>query len=116
MSHEQSEQARRLLDEHGPSLAEEAREVLLTNPNAKVVGLILSPESAEATRMADAFGSATGNDMRGKGFVGLVERQFALAILRSNAPATLDWLEDSDGKLPLACATADGFQLGWRAL
>jgi|LakMenEpi03Aug12_release.lakeMendotaPanAssembly.Ray.scaffolds.fasta_scaffold1758130_2 hypothetical protein len=80
MSHEQAEQARRLLDEHGPSLAEEAREVLLTNPDAKVVGLILMPESAEAARFADAYSAATGNDnMRGKGFVGLVERQFALA-------------------------------------
>jgi hypothetical protein len=116
MSQKQSEQARRLLDEHGPALAEEAREVFSTNPNAKVVGLILSPESAEAARMAETLGGATGNDMRGRGFVGLVERQFALVILRSNAPATLDWLEDDEGKLPLVCATADGFRLGWRAL
>lgn len=113
---DQGEQARHLLDEHGPSLADEARDVLSNAPQAKVVGLVLMPDSAEAARMADALGGATGNDMRGKGFIGLVERQFALAILRSNAPATLDWLEDNDGKLPLVCATKDGFQLGWRAL
>lgn len=116
MSQEQADEAKRLLEEHGPSLAEEAREVLSTSPSAKVVGLVLMPDSTEAARMADALGGATGNDMRGQGFVGLVNRPFALAILRSNAPATLDWLEDNDGKLPLVCATASGFQLGWRAL
>ena len=116
MSQEQADEARRLLDEHGPSLAEEAREVFSTNPNARVVGLIPSPDSAEAARMAEVLGGATCNDMRGKGIVRLVERQFALVILRSSAPATLDWLEGNDGKLPLVRATADGFQLGWRAL
>lgn len=116
MSQEQADQSLRLLEEHGPRLADEARGVLAEHPDARIVGLILAPESAEAARMAEALGGATGNDMTGRGFVGLVDRQFALVILRSNAPATLDWLEDCDGKVPLVCATADGFRLGSRAL
>ena len=59
---------------------------------------------------------ATGQDLRGRGFVGLVPREFAVTILGANAQATLDWLEPmNEGgqrRLPLVVATKDGFRLG----
>lgn len=90
---EQQEQSMRLMDEHGPSLARDAAEVAAQRPDAQVVGLIVMPDAAEAKRLVEALSQATGQNLRGRGFVGLVPREFALTILRANAPATLDWLE-----------------------
>lgn len=115
---EQREQSIQLMDEHGPSLAKEAAQVAAQQPEAQLVGLIVTPDAAEAKRLAEALSEATGQDLRGRGFVGLVPREFALTILRSNAPATLDWLEPQavggERRLPLIVATKDGFRLGAR--
>lgn len=104
------------MDQHGPSLAKEAAQVTAQQPEAQLVGLIVTPDAAEAKRLAEALSKATGQDLRGRGFVGLVPREFALTILRSNAPATLDWLspdsEEGKRRLPLVVATKDGFRLG----
>ncbi len=88
---EQKEQSIRLLDEHGESLAADAREMRSANPELRVVGLILAPDASEARGIMAAIQQATGQDLAGRGFVGLVPREFAVTILRSNAPATLDW-------------------------
>lgn len=113
---EQQEQSIRLMDDHGPSLAREAADVAAQQADAQLVGLIVTPDAGEAKRLAEALSNATGQDLRGRGFVGLVPREFALTILRSNAPATLDWLEPEavggERRLPLVVATKDGFRLG----
>ncbi len=113
---EQQEESLRLLEEHKNALAKEAREMLAENPEAHPVGLIMTPDASEAQAFAKALKAGTGQDLRGRGFVGLVPREMALSILRSNAPASLDWLEPktvgSTRRLPLVCATGKGFRLG----
>ena len=84
---------------------------------ARVVGLIVTPNASEAKSLAKAIGKATGQSLHGRGFAGIVPREFALTIMRANAPATLDWLdagesEDGRRRLLLIIATRDGFRLG----
>jgi hypothetical protein len=97
---------------HKESLHDEARELLGHKPDAKVSGLVLDSESSDGQQMMAAIGKAMNRDTRGENFVGLVSRDFALAILRANGPATQDWLESDPGLLPLVCATKHGFRLG----
>src|SRR5688572_18806390 len=102
-----------LMDEHGASLAEEAREVLAQHPDVRLVGLILTPDSEEMRVMRPRLERETRESLTGKGFVGLMPREFALAILRQRAPATLDWIEPHEtGRLPLMAATRDGYRFG----
>ena len=113
---DQQEQAIRMLEEHGPTLAAEAREILVQHPGAKMVGLVLAPDSSEAARFRE-LASASGQTLpENTGIVIVVPRKDALSILRANAPATLDWLESEPDRLPLVAATKDGMRLGSVAL
>ena len=57
---------------------------------------------------------ATGQNLAGRGITGLVPRELVVAMLRAQAPATLEWLPPSrtaDGRsLPIAAVTAHGFR------
>lgn len=109
---DQKEQAIRMLEEHGPTLAAEAREIVQQHPGAKMVGLILSPDSQEAVQFRE-WASASGQTVpETTGIVIVVPRKTALSILRASAPATLDWLESEPDTLPLVAATKDGMRLG----
>ena len=114
---EQQEESIRLMEQHGPALAREAADLHRQQPTARVVGLIVTPDASEAKSLAEAIGKATGQSLHGRGFAGIVPREFALTIMRANAPATLDWLdtgesEDGRRRLPLIVGTRDGFRLG----
>jgi hypothetical protein len=109
---QQQQQAIRMLEEHGPTLAAEAREIIVQHPGAKMVGMILSPDSSEAARFRE-LASASGQTVpETSGIVIVVPRKDALSILRASAPATLDWLESEPDSLPLIAATKDGMRLG----
>ena len=97
------------------SLLAEAQELHQTHPDFEVVGLVAEADSSEAAPFLAALQQATGQKAAGRGVITLVPRDFLLAILRANAPATLDWLPPSrtaDGgrMLPLCAATKNGYR------
>lgn len=105
-----------LLEQHREALVADAREILAKQPDAKLVGMILAPDSSEVENFRAALRRAGQPPAGEVGIVCVVPRAFALAILRANAPATLDWLESDPSKLPLFAAMKDGMRLGWASL
>jgi len=97
------------------ALKDDARELVAEHPEMQPVGLVFAPDASEAVSMRDAIERATGQSLAGRGFFGVVPREFALAILRANAPATLDWLEPPttgpERKLSIVIATKNGFRV-----
>ena len=111
----EDDQERRAIDlikQHSQALAAQARELLASEPDAQFVGVIFASDSTEAAHYREAMtamGEAVPEDT---GVVGLVPREHALALLRDNAPATLDWLDSEPGVLPIVAATEHGMKLG----
>lgn len=105
-----------LLEEHRAALVADALEMLREHPEIDVAGLILDADASEACAMRKALDQATGQDFAGRGFIGVVPRQFVLEILRANAPATLDWFPASTNQgarvLPLVAVTKRGVRCG----
>lgn len=106
-----------LLEEHRAALREDALELLAQHPQLELVGLILDGSAAEAAPFQAAFAQASGQRDTGRGFFGVVTRDFVVQILRANAPATLDWLPPSRQQggqrmLPLCAATRHGYRFG----
>ncbi|MCA8976648.1 MAG: hypothetical protein KDC98_18145 [Planctomycetes bacterium] len=106
-----------LLDEHRSVLVENAREMLREAPGTQVVGLILDGEAGEAATFRDALAQVTGEDLTGRGFLGVAPRQFVVDMLLRDAPAALEWLpssstRDREGEvvhwLPLVALTKNG--------
>jgi hypothetical protein len=110
----------RLIEEHADTLAVEARALLEQNPDALPVGLVLDAEVAAVAEVQDALRAAGTSSPPGHGFVGVVQRETALAILRMQAPAALDWLEENrEGPLltlPVVALIRGGCRLGSVAL
>lgn len=106
-----------LLNQHRHVLGAQGSELLAQAATAHPVGLILAPESTGARRFGEAVGGDVGREVAGKGFIGLVPWEFAVAILRPNTAVTLDRIQSagvgSQRRLPLVAATKDGFRLGW---
>ncbi|HLQ36827.1 MAG TPA: hypothetical protein VK348_03435 [Planctomycetota bacterium] len=112
---EQQLRSHELITEHRDLLLAEAAEFVRQHPGTPPVALILEADTSEAAPLWAALQRASGHDLQGRGFLGVVPRAFALQILRANAPATLDWLAPAtaDGaELPLVVATRNGFRLG----
>lgn len=106
-----------LLDEHRLALVEDARELLRETPETEVVGLILDGEAAEAQAFRTALEDATGQDLGGKGFLGVAPRKFVVDMLRRDSPASLEWIPSSTTRdengdiqhwLPLVALTRKG--------
>jgi hypothetical protein len=100
---------------HARRLALRAGELAAGDPSWRPVAVILTPDSKE---IRDQLPELLRNGMAQAGdwVPLLVSREQALAVLRSNAPATLDWLEPhADGKsrrLPVIVVTPFGYKLG----
>jgi hypothetical protein len=113
----EQQQSYELLAEHRTALASDAAELARERPEMQTVGLILHADASEAAAFRAALESASGQSFAGKGFLGVVPRELVLQILRTNHPATLDWLENSGGdvgatrKLPLVAVTKSGVRL-----
>ena len=106
-----------LLAEHRQALLEDALDLLREHPEMEVVGLILDGSASEAASFQAVFAQACGLPADGRGFLGVVPRDLVIHILRTNAPATLDWLppsrqQDGSRMLPLCVATRQGFRFG----
>lgn len=108
--------ALQLLQEHGPSLAEEAGDLCHQHPELQPVGLVLSPDAPEVEPIRRMLEQLTRQDLTGKGFIGLVPRSVAVAILRVTAPSALEWLpsktEGPERTLPLLALMRDGCRVG----
>lgn len=99
------------------ALLADAVELHRSHPNFEVVGLVAEADSSEAAPFLSAMEQMTGQKTAGRGVITLVPRDFILAILRANAPATLDWLPPSrtaagSRVLPLCAATKNGYRFG----
>jgi hypothetical protein len=108
----------RLLDEHGPRLRDEARAILAQVPDAKVAGMILTPDSREAEPMRQAIAAATGQAVPPGLLVGTCPRAVIEDGLRQHM-GTEHWLEESWQRqrvLPVVVCTRDGMRFGFFGL
>ncbi len=113
----EQQQSFEMLEQHREALAADAAEFAREHPGVATVGLILDADASEAAPIRAALEASAGQSFAGKGFLGVVPREFVLHILRANHPATLDWLEQSGGegrerRLPLVAVTKGGVRLG----
>lgn len=111
---EEQQLSHELVAEHREALIADAAEFARQHPDLELVGLILEAGASEAAPLRAALEQATGQSFAGRGFLGVVPRSMVLAILRANAPATLDWLPPSrtgsTRTLPIAVVTKSGFR------
>lgn len=113
----EQQQSYEMLQQHRDTLAADAAEFAREHPEIPTVGLILDADASEAAPIRAALEASTGQRFGGRGFLGVVPREFMLHILRANHPATLDWLEPSGGDgpqrcLPLVAVTKGGVRVG----
>ncbi len=103
-----------LLKTHGPSLVDEAREVLGANSMAKVAGLITTPDSPEAAGVREMLARSTGQRPPPGLMVGLIPRP-AIERLLVKQFGTGPWQEPSwqtQQVLPILVSTRDGHRFG----
>ena len=106
-----------LLEEHKETLAAQAAETTARDPRARPVGLILDEGTSELAQLRSALERAGAPPVPKGTMVCVVPRELALKILRTNHPATLDWLDSNEGehgghRLPLVAITPGGARLG----
>jgi len=104
-----------LLDQHGPSLVDDAREVLQQEPMARIAGTILQPDSREAPEFRAALAKLTGQVIPEGLLVGICPRAMLEEQLRRCAEPE-HWQEESwqpQRMLPILVATRDGFRFGF---
>ena len=110
-----------LLEEHRSALMDEARDMMCEHPDTEVVGLILDADAEEAESFRALLEESTGQDLAGRGFLGVAPRQFAVNMLLRDAPASLEWLPSSTTRedqgevvkwLPLIALTKTGVRFG----
>lgn len=104
-----------MLGEHQQALRADALELVRTNPDFEVVGVVMTADASEARDFVAVFQRATGQQP--PGFCGLMPRAQVVDILRQNAPATLDMLPPSRTEagarlLPLCVITRHGYRFG----
>lgn len=114
----QAMDSKRLLDEHGRSLAKEAREVLAKNPSIRVAGLITTPDSPDAAGVREMLAKMTGQAAPPGLMVGLMPRESVEPLLRART-GTEHWLEQGwqpQTVLPVVVSTRDGHRFGFFAI
>lgn len=110
--------SQRLLDEHGPQLRDEAREILAQAPAAKVAGMILMADSREAEPIRQALAAASGQPLPPALMVGTCPRNCVEVVLQQHV-GTEPWQEapgEPQHVLPVVVATRDGFRFGFFSL
>jgi hypothetical protein len=108
-----------LLKRHGAELLADAREILASNPNARIAGLITLPDSGDAPVVRKMQIAASGQDVpEGKLMVGVVPRESVEVLLTARC-GELPWREESWDRqqvLPVVVSTRDGFRFGFFGL
>lgn len=117
---EQQQQSFDLIDQHRAALAEEAARIAAEEPvvaAAGLAGLIVTAEAPEAEQLLKAIGLPA--EAAQSGFLGIVPRELAVAILRDVAEPAVDELARLEAKVaagmrPLAIVllAKDGLRLG----
>ncbi len=105
-----------LIEMHRAELLAEARAILSEHPKAKVVGLILDPDTDAAAAFRREAAEQGIEVPPTSGFVGILPRAEALRYLRQCAPRAVEWLSDSEHsstrmKIPVLAAASDGLQI-----
>jgi hypothetical protein len=104
-----------LLDQHGPSLVADAKEILAAAPDERLAGTIIMPDSREAPAFREAIAKATGKPIAEGLVVGVCRRAMIEAVLTSRV-GTVPWKEEPwqpQQVLPVVVATRDGFRFGF---
>lgn len=110
----QEHDSKALLDQHGPGLVADAKEILKGDPQARVAGTIVMADSREAPEFRAALAKLTGQPVPDGMLVGVCPRQMIEPLLTSHV-GTEHWQEEAwqhQQVLPVAVATRDGFRFG----
>jgi hypothetical protein len=104
-----------LLQRHGPQLAAKAREPLQENPDARIAGVVATPDSVDYRALRDAIAKATGRPQPDGLMVRLVPRPVVEDVLAAHVPESrwkeLPWQQQT--VLPVVAPTRDGFRLAF---
>jgi len=101
------------LEGHAAALAAKARVILASDPDAKLVGVVLQPDAPEGRELfahRERSGGQAGTEI-----AEVMHREEVLRVLRSNATGSLDWFPAHDpGRttLPLASFMRHGVRFG----
>ena len=105
-----------LLNRHGPDLVADARDILSKAPDARVAGLITTPDSRDAESVREMLARHTGRDVpAGQLMVGIVPRESVELILFDRV-GNEPWKEESwqpQQVLAVVVSTRDGFRFGF---
>lgn len=104
-----------LFEQHKAALLDDARQLLGEHPDLEVVGLILEANAPEARSIREVIEQASGQEFKGRGFIGLAPRVMLVDVLRKNSPASLEWLPSTEAgaprRLAIAAFTTNGVQV-----
>ncbi len=104
-----------LLQAHGQSLVEDAREALAADPTTKVAGLITTPDSPDAVGVREMLTRMTGQRVPAGLMVGIVPRALVEPMLTKRF-GTEPWMEQGwqqQQVLPIVVSTRDGHRFGF---
>jgi len=107
-----------LLKKHGQELVVDAREALGEDPDARVAGLITTPDSGDARQVREMLSKLTGQAVGTGLMVGLVPRQIVEALLSARVGRE-PWSEEPwqrQSVLPVVVSTRDGHRFGFFGL
>ncbi len=107
-----------LLNEHGKSLAAEARGILAKDSRARVAGLITTADSPDAVAVRQALAQMTGQMPPPGLMVGIVPRAMVEKMLLA-AVGSEPWHEQGwqpQQVLPVVVSTRDGHRFGFFGL
>jgi len=108
-----------LLNRHGQDLVADARDILAKTSDARVAGLITTPDSRDAEPVREMLAKLTGRDVpAGQLMVGIVPRHAVESIL-STRVGDEPWKEQpwqAQQVLPVVVSTRDGFRFGFFGL
>lgn len=103
-----------LIEQYRALLVQDALEILRMDPDADVVGFILDGDTPDVASIRLALQKSTGRDHPPGIVLGAVQRAVVVAILRANAPATLEHLPPmrtvAGLQLPMVAATRNGYR------
>ncbi len=102
------------LDERGPRLFGDAREILARAPFARLAGLILTPDSNEADPTRRAMEAASGETLPAGLLTGICPREHMEPALLQHVGTQHSQEEPGDPQsvLPVMVATRDGVRFG----